>query len=439
MGRKVNHFRHRHLRAPNTSCFTLYIMETLIQITGLQYACEGTDVATLMAELEEQRPEVLLVKEQTNDFGIVVRALTGTRSCGVVSRFDLEQTLGMMQHDNTPVLVGRVAETNSEGRCFSISVCGDYPTPDSSAANNNSLWDNWQWTGAPLMDSSPEERRLDISLKIASAELQQHRGVNRQTLLEHLNIILQLTNWDISSETQQQLGTIRRLVGRHPDSEVRALAPLLRHSLNALGSRQRGTEFRDIYLPQLCKSTEAEHMNNLWCQANVGHLGKPELWKPTIIRQLETIEANLRLLPAGLYYQTERFDMLMHRLLYIGIPRRKLVMLLSAIVLRQLLRQQIGLQTGTTDNAAEERELQLAQQLAPTFYGNTTKALNFLMLVKGKKPSDITRLVSQWVADKHIRADLCHRPLWTILHEADIYTATESNWNAMLNIRKRTY
>ncbi|MBQ8865523.1 MAG: hypothetical protein IJ020_05235 [Bacteroidaceae bacterium] len=27
-------------------------METLIQITGLQYACEGTDVATLMAELE---------------------------------------------------------------------------------------------------------------------------------------------------------------------------------------------------------------------------------------------------------------------------------------------------------------------------------------------------------------------------------------------------
>ena len=52
-------------------------------------------------------------------------------------------------------------------------------------------------------------------------------------------------------------------------------------------------------------------MNNLWCQANVGHLGKPELWKPTIIHQLETIEANLRLLPAGLYYQTERFDMLM--------------------------------------------------------------------------------------------------------------------------------
>lgn len=414
-------------------------METLIQITGLQYACEGTDVATLIAELEEQRPEVLLVKEQTNDFGIVVRALTGTRSCGVVSRFDLEQTLGMMQHDNTPVLVGRVAETNSEGRCFSISVCGNYPTHDTSAANAPSLWDNWQWTGAPLMDSNPEERRLDISLKIASAELQQHRGVNKQTLLEHLNVILQLANWDISSETQQQLGTIRRLVGCHPDNDVRALAPMLRHSLSALGSRQRAKDFRDIYLPQLCKSSEAEQMHNLWCRANVGKLGNPELWKPTIIHQLENIEANLRLLPANLYYQTDRFDMLLHRLLYLGIPHRKLVMLLSAIVLRQLLRQQLGLQTGTADNAAEERQQQLALQLAPAFYGNTTKALNFLMLAEGKKPSDITRLVSLWVADKHIRADLCHRPLWTILHKADIYTASESNWNAMLNIRKKPY
>lgn len=43
------------------------------------------------------------------------------------------------------------------------------------------------------------------------------------------------------------------------------------------------------------------------------------------------------------------------------------------------------------------------------------------------------------MTDKHIRADLCHRPLWTILHKADIYTASESNWNAMLNIRKKPY
>ena len=414
-------------------------METQIQITGLQYACEGSDVATLMAELEEQRPEVLLVKEQTNDFGIVVRALTGTRSCGVVSRFDLEQTLGMMQHDGTPVLVGRVAETNTEGRCFSISVCGNYPTPNTSAANAPSLWDNWQWTGAPLMDSNPEERRLDISLKIASAELQQHRGVNKQTLLEHLNIILQLANWDISSETQQQLGTIRRLVGCHPDNDVRALAPMLRHSLSALGSRQRAKDFRDIYLPQLCKSSEAEQMHNLWSHVHIAHLRNPELWKPTIIRQLENIEACLRQLPAELYYQTDRIDELMHRLLYLGIPQRKLVMLLSALVLKQLLQQQIGLQTDTTDNITEEHEQHLLQQLAPAFYDNTTKAHNFLMLAKGKKPSDITRLVSTWVANKHIRANLCHRPLWTILHKANIDTATESNWNAMLNIRKKLH
>ena len=414
-------------------------METQIQITGLQYACEGSDVATLMAELEEQRPEVLLVKEQTNDFGIVVRALTGTRSCGVVSRFDLEQTLGMMQHDGTPVLVGRVAETNTEGRCFCINISGDYPTHHSTSCNTTSLWNAWHWADAPLMDSSPDERRLDISLKVALAELQHSRGMNKQTLLEHLNIILQLAKWDICCETQQQLGTIRQLVSKHTDNDVRALAPQLQHILSAQGSKQRAKEFRNIYMPQLCKSTEAEHMFNLWSHAHIAHLRNPELWKPTIIRQLENIEDCLRQLPAELYYQTDRIDALLHRLLYLGIPQRKLVMLLSALVLKQLLQQQIGLQTDTTDNITEEHEQHLLQQLAPAFYDNTTKAHNFLMLAKGKKPSDITQLVSTWVANKHIRANLCHRPLWTILHKANIYTATESNWNALLNIRKKLH
>ena len=167
-------------------------MNTLIQITGVQYACEETDVTAVMAALEKQKPEVLLVTEQTHDFGIIVRALVGTAYRGVVSRFDVGNVLHMMQHDGTAVLVGQVTDTDCEGRCYNISINGDYPASDDSDNNAPDIWDNWHWTGAPLLDSSPNDCRLDISLKVALAELRCCGSMNRQTLLEHLALIMEL-------------------------------------------------------------------------------------------------------------------------------------------------------------------------------------------------------------------------------------------------------
>ena len=134
-------------------------MKTLIQITGVQYACPENSVLAVMAELEKQHPEVLLVTEHTHDYGIIVRALIGTEYRGVVSRFDIEQVLRMMQHDSTATLVGQLAETDLEGRCFTVCIDGDYPTPDTPNDNQTGIWSNWQWTGAPLLDSTADDRR----------------------------------------------------------------------------------------------------------------------------------------------------------------------------------------------------------------------------------------------------------------------------------------
>ena len=404
-------------------------MKTLIQITGVQYACPENSVLAVMAELEKQHPEVLLVTEHTHDYGIIVRALIGTEYRGVVSRFDIEQVLRMMQHDSTATLVGQLAETDLEGRCFTVCIDGDYPTPDTPNDNQTGIWSNWQWTGAPLLDSTADDRRLDISLKVALAELRLGRSMNKQTLLEHLDIILQLARWDVSQETQQQLNHIRLLAGQHTDSEVRSFAPRLRHTLTALGSKKRIKEFQDTFLPMLCQSKEAEQMYCLWSSMHKAELSDTRLWQPTITSQLEAIEDCLKQLPADLCYQKDQFGALMHRLLYLNIPRCKLMMLLSALVMRQKLQMLLGL-------SDDEAERQLTLQLAPIFYGDTERVRKFLLLARGQKGADITSLVSRWVRDSHICVALCHRPLWTILHDAGIYKATESNWNIQLNIRK---
>lgn len=411
-------------------------MEALIQITGVQYACPEADIPAVMAAMEQQKPEVLLVTEQTHDFGIIVRALIGTEYRGVVSRFDLEPVLNMMQHDGTAVLVGRVAETDPEGRCYNICVSGDYPTPCSMTADTPDLWDDWHWTGAPLLDNPPDDSRLDISIKIALAELQRSGRMNRQTLLEHLNLILRLARWDVSRETQQQLSQIRRLVSHHSDPDIRALAPQLRRTLTDMGGKERTREFQDIYLPQLCQSAAAERMYRQWHTIHKAELNDLDQWQPTINRQLEAIEACLMKLPADLCYQKDLFGMLMHRLLYQNMPRRKLLMLLSAIVLRHLLRKQIGLSDEETSTGDNEKGRKLTLQLAPIFNGDTDSAAEFLLLVKDKKSTDITRLVSLWVKERRILSTHCHRPLWQILHEAGIYLPTEANWNMQLDIRK---
>ena len=411
-------------------------METLIQITGVQYTCQENDIRAVLAELEQQKPEVLLVTEQTQDFGIIVRALTGTTPRGVVNRFDLEQVLGMMRHDGTSVLVGQVAETDIEGRCFTIRICGDYQTPRTASDNIANTWADWHWTGAPLMNSTSDDRRLDISLKVALAELRCSGRMNRQTLMEHLKLVLQLAKWDVSRETQEQLSEIRRLVSRHSDNDIRAIAPQLRHTLAAFGSKERISEFQNTYMPALCQSTEAEQMYRQWCNTHKAELSDIMQWQPTITQQLDAIDACLMKLPENLCYQKDLFGPLMHRLLYMNIPRRKLLMLLSAFVLRQLLRKQLGITEEDNTGNINEEERRLTQQLAPVFYGNTDYAREFLLLAKGQKTSDITTLVSLWVREKRICHAHCHRPLWTILHEAGIYKASESNWNMQLDIRK---
>lgn len=409
-------------------------METLIQITGVQYTCAEADLRSVMTGMQQQKPEVLLVTEQTHDFGIIVRALVGTEYRGVVSRFDLKSVLRMMQCGNTSVIVGKVEDTDSDGGCYNIKVCENYPTDDDSPDALPDIWADWHWTGAPLMDNSPEDCRLDISLKVVLTELQRSGSMNKQTLLEHLALIMELARWDVSRETQQQLSLTRRLVSRHTDPDIRSLAPRLCRTLTAMGSGKRTRLFQEQYLPMLCESEAAKRMYRQWCTIHKPELCDVKLWEATVRRQLDAIEECLTLLPADLCYQKDQFGALMHRLLYLNVPRQKLLMLLSAFVLRRQLRKQLGLEEES--GHADEEERRLALKLAPIFHGDTESVREFLLLTRDQKPTDITHIVNLWVREKRISSTHCRRPLWTVLHEAGIYKPTESNWNTQIIVRR---
>ena len=72
---------------------------------------------------------------------------------------------------------------------------------------------------------------------------------------------------------------------------------------------------------------------------------------------------------------------------------------------------------------------EVVEKLAPIFYGQTEAAREFLVSIKGMKPTQITNKVNQLVCDKKISELSRHRDLWQVLHDYKIYTRSESNWN----------
>ncbi len=405
-------------------------MNALIQITGVQYACPEGDVCAVMAEMERMKPEVLLVTQHTQDFGMIVRAVVGTDYRGVVSRFDVELVLAMMHYNKTSVLVGHIANIDAEGLCYTVSIEEDGPPPaETNLSPEEQMWEDWQWNGAPLMAESPEESRLAISIKVALKELEHSGCISVQTLEQHLGVILERARWDVSAETQRNLCRICRLVERNSCRQIRQLARGLKRTLNAFGSAGRTESFAATYLPELVQSSEAELMYRQWKAMQRDALANPAHWETTLRETLLDIDHALDCLPADLLHQKNDFGALMHRLLYLNVPKRKLQMLLSAIVLRTKIRKALALPCNEEEGEREARQLSVARRLAPIFNEDVLLAREFLYAIDGKTGREITHLVCQWTMNKRIRRELCHRPLWSVLHESGLYAHTETNWN----------
>lgn len=79
------------------------------------------------------------------------------------------------------------------------------------------------------------------------------------------------------------------------------------------------------------------------------------------------------------------------------------------------------------ENALKEREL--LDKLTPMFWGEEEEARKFLDQSKKSKPRVITALVNELVPEKKLIDEYKKRDLWRVLHDAGIYTRSESNWN----------
>lgn len=76
-------------------------------------------------------------------------------------------------------------------------------------------------------------------------------------------------------------------------------------------------------------------------------------------------------------------------------------------------------------------EQDLVAKLKPIFYNNEDDVRQFLKVIKGMTPKDITDLVNRWVKDKRISdyGNSRKGELWGILKDAGLYTRSKQNWS----------
>ena len=80
-------------------------------------------------------------------------------------------------------------------------------------------------------------------------------------------------------------------------------------------------------------------------------------------------------------------------------------------------------------------EEEVMEKLKPIFYNNEDDVRQFMKVIIGMKPNNITDLVNIWVKDKRISNYGNSRKgvLWEILYNAGLYTKSRQNWCRRVN------
>ena len=403
-------------------------------ITGVRYTCSDAELTALLSRLNEEHPRVVLVSQPTHDFGLVINVLEGNVRRGVVSRCDLDTALSIMHQNAVDSLVGEVTSVNFSSGYFSVGVETEVtvsPTvPDADAAKLDAAWEQWEWTDAQLMEELPGDVETQQSIKVLRMAMKQKGILTDEEIALHALPLIEHPTCDVSRETQGALVEIMRWL-------VCSKNPLLRQTYNrlmegfmVLGSRFGATYFDDDYWTQLVSSDAADRMLERWYAMHPALRKSEEEKYKVMYEQYNAITRQLQLLPADLYFDHTLFGHFMQRLLYMRIPRKRLVMLLSAIVLRHHLSEELQLNREFDEANEAQRKVdeEVLAALDPIFYGNEVEAYDFLKRIKKMRQTDIPRLVNQLIACRKISDASAIRPLWKALHEHGLYDRTESNW-----------
>ena len=342
-----------------------------------------------------------------------VAAFVEADMVGYVARTDLDKVWGAMLGMDVRVLRGKVESAKAYSLVFTASVEHVFE----GFKITTSLPDSWHYAG-PLMPELEMWQRLDYLGEEMEAMLTEER-VDDDSVMVLFKAFCKLACYDVSSEMLAMRCRLRDAFAACHGTSLQEAAGRLEELSQRMGG-DHGMEAVGLWMKhELPKAREAQAMLR-------------EVISDHVRAEAMTMTASL---PDGLLTEWRTNATQFARQLY--------GMHLTRDMLRSVLSCLIWLDNNSLSHTstAEQSRLQMGLQvwdelmrsLKPIFWGDEAMALEFLTAARKAKPKQITAMVNEWVAAKRISEQSCHRDLGLILHEAGIYTPSESNWNQQVS------
>lgn len=430
-------------------------MKTKKQIrVGSLWLFLGDDYMTngQLEKIAEEKPTFTVICDRNNEFDRNAMLVKwGRRKIGYINAEDTRFLKPVMRNNKCHIQYLRLVVSQSEDIASAVLKC----TVEVDLSQVEPLVPEVAWEkvrlSAPPVHYNGYVDELELAVYTLFEHLDGTAIKDDMTPDECVAEIERTCRFDMSQETTLMLnGLCYRLEMTGTDDAVRLL-----EMVEAASTRRRSRHNREAireWIDEMMESDMANEQMRCYVNRRKLDLHTATLTDEQIAADLIDYEEELLSLPCDLGKLIDEPERLLHCTFYKNISREKQEELLSQLVLRNSLREYLYCCLDTEAEAEEndvEEDIdepepvvadvvvaedddprkQLIDELSPIFRHSHQQARDFLAAAEGMKPCMITQLVARLLRERKVDEDLCHRPLWKILHDTGIYKPSESNWN----------
>ena len=319
-----------------------------IMISGVHYGANGDSVAgqkdteemhmrtrELLSWIDRVRPIITLSPDPENrihERAIQARAL-GKR-IGRVALECVDLVWDLLRASGMPMLLAKVKEVAVRNHGYVVvTVSADELQVTQAPIVQEPEWGLWL-SDLPLLPPSEQlQAEEEAAFVLENVFFPCLNECDVQELKTYVDIWLDGSQHDLSSEARQKRSLYIELLEASEDKEVRQLAEALKEQRRRICEREPLDEMATTWWQQ---RQEDPDVQRLWQQWRLKNDNK--LWAG-----LRLIDSLLRQLPGNLYGDIGHMDVVLSRLYYLNTPRKAFQSIMALLMMRCLTCRELGI------------------------------------------------------------------------------------------------
>ena len=345
----------------------------------------------LLSWIDRVRPIVTLSPDPENRVhGRAIQARSLGKRIGRVAFECVDLVWDLFRASGKPMLLAKVKEVAIQNHGYAVvTVSADELQQTQTPIVQETEWGLWL-SDLPLLPPSEqlqaEEEAVFVLGNVFFPRLEE---CDIHELTTYVNIWLEGSQHDLSSEARQKRALYIELLEAAEDKEVRQLAEALKEQRRRICEREPLDEMATTWWQQ---RQEGLDVQRLWQQWRLKNDNK--LWAG-----LRLIDSLLRQLPGDLYGDIGQMDVVLSRLYYLNTPRKAFQSIMALLMLRDLTCRELGLAMHPMTEDEYEADGRITNPMEmPTTIG---RVVAFAETQCDKAQKQTIQLLAQWLRDDY--------------------------------------